>query len=169
MSCSIIITSTSSKALQQYNMTELELWLKNADANSFFDGLTAIEAKTLKDYLHGKLSPKKAASDFVQNFDLETIRNPSFQGHLEYLSAIAYDISDPRGQMKVVKLVVAIRNLRYGMNKGWHSKREMDLRKTTDLHSVLAEFAESLADDQDSNYFYPWILPSEVIHADNEF
>ena len=150
-------------------MTELELWLKNAHVNSFFDGLTATEAKTLKDYLHGKLSPKKAASDFVQNFDLETIRNQSFQGHLEYLSAIACDISDPRGQMKVVKLVVAIRNLRYGMKKGWHSKREMDLRKTTDLPGVLAEFAESLADDQDSNYFYPWILPPEVTHADNEF
>lgn len=71
--------------------------------------------------------------------------------------------------MKVVKLVVAVRNLRCGMKKGWHSKREMDLRKTTDLPGVLAEFAESLADDQDSNYFYPWILPPEVTHADNEF
>lgn len=78
-------------------MTELELWLKNTDTNLFFDGLTAIEAKTLKDYLYGKFFPKKATNNFVQNFDLESIRNPSFQGYLEYLSIIAYDISDPRG------------------------------------------------------------------------
>ena len=78
-------------------MTDLNVWLKNADANSYFDGLSATEAKTLKDYLHGKLSPKEAASDFVKNFDLGAKYNRSFQGHLDYLVAIACDVSDPRG------------------------------------------------------------------------
>lgn len=68
----------------------------------------------LKDYLHGKLSPNEAASDFVKNFDLEPICNPYFQDHLGYLAAIAYNVSDPRGQTKLVKLLVTIRNLRYG-------------------------------------------------------
>lgn len=76
----------------------------------------------LKDYFHGKLSPNEAASEFVKSFDLEPMCNRSFQGHLEYLAAIAYDVSDPRGQTKVVKLLVAIRNLRCGMKKGWHER-----------------------------------------------
>lgn len=126
----------------------------------FLMDLAATEAKTLKDYFHGKLSPNEAASEFVKNFDLEPMCNQSFQGHLEYLAAIAYDVSDPRGQTKVVKLLVAIRNLRYGMKKGWHSKREMDLRKNTDLHGVLCEFAETIADDQDNSYSFSSILPS---------
>lgn len=78
-------------------MIGLDLWLKNADANSFLDRLPAAELKTLKDYLHGKLSPNEAARDFVKSFDLEPICNPYFQDHLGYLSAIAYDVSDPRG------------------------------------------------------------------------
>lgn len=94
--------------------------------------------------------------------------NRSFQGHLEYLAAIAYDVSDLRGQIKVVKLLLAIRNLRYGMKKGWHLKREMGLRKGTGLHAVLAEFAETIADDQDSNYSCSSILPSKVTYANTK-
>lgn len=33
-------------------MLELASWFKKADANSFGEGLTATEAKALKDYLH---------------------------------------------------------------------------------------------------------------------
>ncbi|MCJ1346576.1 hypothetical protein MMC31_004794 [Peltigera leucophlebia] len=39
-------------------MTRLNLWLKDADVDSYFNGLTATEAKTLKDYLHGANSPQ---------------------------------------------------------------------------------------------------------------
>lgn len=56
-------------------------WFKNADANSFYEGLTATEARTLKDYLHGKLTPIEAATKFVENSDMEPVCNPSFQGH----------------------------------------------------------------------------------------
>lgn len=45
------------------------------------------------------------------------------------------------------------------MKKGWHSKREMDLRKDFDLYGVLSEFAEAIADDQDSNHSRSSILP----------
>ena len=49
-------------------MPVLTSWLKTADANSFYDGISATEAKTLKDYLHGKLTPMEAATRFVEKF-----------------------------------------------------------------------------------------------------
>lgn len=91
-------------------MPELASWLKNADANSF-----ATEAKALKDYLHGKLTPTAAATKFIEN--MEPVWNPSFQGHL---TAITCDVSDSRGQIKIVNPLVTIRNLRCGMKKGRH-------------------------------------------------
>lgn len=59
-------------------MTGLDLWLKITNTNSFFDKLTVAEAKLLKDYLYGKLSLNKAASNFVKNFNLEPICNLYF-------------------------------------------------------------------------------------------
>lgn len=106
----------------------------------------------MKDYLHGQLSPKQTASMFVQNFDLDLGFNRYFQGHLDHLAAIAYEAPDSRGQIKVVKLLVAVRNLRYHLKKGRFSKPEMDLRNETNLSQVLFEFGCSLADDQDCNY-----------------
>lgn len=146
-------------------MTDTDLWLKNADANSFFDRLPVIETKTLKDYLHGKLSPKETASDYVKGSDLEPVSNPSFHGHLEHLAAIAYDVSNLRGQIKVIKLLVAIRDLRYHLKKGWHSKREMDLRKQTDLSLVHSEFAEAIEDGQVSYYSCSSILSPYVANT----
>ena len=98
-----------------------------------------------------RLSPRptatqKAASEFVKNRDLDIGFNPY------ELAAIAYEAPDPPGQMKIVKLLVAIRNLRYHSKQGRHSKREMDLRNETDLSHVLFEFNTALADDQDCNY-----------------
>lgn len=52
-------------------MPELDLWLKGSDANSIFKELSVTETKTSKFYLHGKLSPEEAASEFIKNFDLE--------------------------------------------------------------------------------------------------
>lgn len=110
-------------------MPELASWLKNADANSFGEGLTATEAKALKDYLHGKFTPTAAAPKFIEN--MEPVWNPSFQGHL---TAITWDVSDSHGQIKIVNPLVPIRNLRCGMKKGRH-----------DLTYVLAEFGHSIA------------------------
>lgn len=114
----------------------------------------------MKDYLHGQLSPKQTASMFVKNFDLDLGFNRYFQGHLDQLAAIAYEAPDSRGQIKVVKLLVAVRNLRYHQKKGRFSKPEMDLRNETDLSQVLFEFGCSLADDQDCNYFCSSIMLS---------
>lgn len=133
-------------------MSCLELWLKSATANSILSRLPATEAETLKDYLHGQLSPKQAASEFVKNFDLDLGFNRFFQSHLDQLAAIAYEAPDSQGQIKLVMLLVAIRDLRYSQKKGRFSKVEMDLRNETDLSQVLFEFGCSLAEDQDCNY-----------------
>ena len=133
-------------------MSGLELWLKSTTANSILSSLPATEAKTLKDYLLGQLPTQKAASEFVKDRDLDIGFNPY------ELAAIAYEAPDPPGQMKIVKLLIAIRNLRYHSKQGRHSKREMDLRNETDLSHVLFEFNTALADDQDCNYSCSRIL-----------
>lgn len=89
-------------------------WLKNADANSFYEGLTATETKSLKDYLHGKLNPTVAAMKFIEN--MEPLRNPSF---LDHLAAIAWNLSDSRKQIKIVNPLVTL-HLRCGMKKVRH-------------------------------------------------
>lgn len=72
------------------------------------------------------------------------------------------------GQIKIVNLLVAIRNLRYGMEKGWHSKREMDLRGKTDLSYILCEFGHDIAEEQASDYSCLSVLPSEDTHANSQ-
>ena len=141
-------------------MPVLTSWLKNADENSFFDAISATVAKTLKDYLHDKLTPMEAATRFVENFDIESSFNLDFQHHLQCLAAIAYDVSDSRGQTKIVKLLAALSNLRYGMEKGWHSKREMDLRGKTDATTVLAELHIAMSDEFNGDYSRSSDLPS---------
>lgn len=53
-----------------------------------------------------------------------------------------------------VKLLVAIRNLRYHMKRGRHLSREMDLRNQIDLNLVFTEFAGALEGDQECNYSF---------------
>lgn len=98
-------------------MLELALWLKTADANSFYEGLPSKEFKVLKDYFQGKLTPAAAATQFTENIDMEPIYDQSFAHNMQYLLAMTWDVSDSRGQINIVKLLVAIRNLRYGMKK----------------------------------------------------
>ena len=65
-----------------------ELWVKSTTANSILLTLPATEAKTLKEYLHGKLSPKQAANEFGKNLDLDLDFN-------QYeLAEIAYQAPD---------------------------------------------------------------------------
>lgn len=80
---------------------------------SFYEGLTATEAKVLKDYLHGKLTPT-VATKFIENMEL--LRNPSF---LDHLAAIAWNLSDSRRQIKIVNPLVTL-HLRCGMKKVRH-------------------------------------------------
>lgn len=59
-------------------MPVLTIWLKNADANSFYNAISATVAKTLKNYLHDKLTPIKVATKFIENFDMEPAYNSDF-------------------------------------------------------------------------------------------
>lgn len=53
-------------------------------------GLTTTEAKALKDYFQGKLTPTVAATKFIENMDMEPVWNPSLQRYLQYLVAMAW-------------------------------------------------------------------------------
>ena len=102
----------------------------------------------------------EAATRFVENFDIESSFHLDFQHHLQCLAAIAYDVSDSRGQTKIVKLPAALSNLRYGIEKGWHSKREMDLGGKTDAITVLAELDIAMSDKFNGDYSRSSDLPS---------
>lgn len=56
-------------------------------------------------------------------------------------------------QKIIVKLMSTIRDLRYNIDKGIHSKLEMNVRKVTDLTYVLAELDVSLAEQQTGSFF----------------
>lgn len=149
-------------------MPELALWLKTADANFFYQELPSMEVKVLKDYFQGKLTPAVAATQFTENIDMEPIYNQSFAHNMQYLVAMTWDVSDSRGQIKIVKLLVAIRNLCYGMKKGWHSKCEMDLRGHTDISCILCEFGQSIVDEHAGDYSCSPVFSSEHIHANTQ-
>ena len=69
-------------------MPELALWLKTADANSFYEGLSSGEVKVLKDYFQGKLTPAEAATQFTENIDMEPIYDQSFAHNMQHLVAM---------------------------------------------------------------------------------
>lgn len=144
-------------------MPELVLWLKTADANYFYEGLTSPEVKVLIDYFQGKLTPTVAATQFTKNIDMEPIFDRAFAHNMQYLVGMTWDVSDSRGQIEIVKLLVAIRNLRYGMKKGWHSKYEMDLRGNTNNSYLLCEFDQTIADEHDGDYSCSRVLSSEHV------
>lgn len=141
-------------------MSELDLWLKKADADSYYEDLGATKAQALKGYLNGKLPPKEVARKFIEGFDLEIPYNRHFREILTYLIPSCYETSDSRAHRKIVKLMVAMRNLRYSMVTGMHSKHEMDLRKETDLKTVLCELGRSSKNVINSvrAFCHPWIL-----------
>ena len=112
-------------------MSEIDLWIKNADANTFYEYLSATEIKVLEDYLHDKFPLKEATRELTKNYDLELPYSPNFTTIPGCLTMIALDVLNSHEQTKIVNLMVAIRDLRHGMEKGHYSKHKMDLRKET--------------------------------------
>ena len=139
-------------------MSEIDLWIKNADANTFYEYLSAKEIKVLEDYLHDKFPLKEAAYELTKNYDLELPYSPNFISIPNCLTMIAFDVSNSHEQTKIVNLMVAIRDLRNGMEKGHYSKHKMDLRKETNLAFVLPELHVDIAEVQDCNYPYFFIF-----------
>ena len=75
-------------------MSEIDLWIKNADANTFYEYLSAREIKVLEDYLHDKFPLKEAAYELTKNYDLELPYSPDFSCIPNCLTMIAFDVSD---------------------------------------------------------------------------
>lgn len=120
-------------------MSELDEWLENADAISYFEGLDKTKVQAIKGYLKGGHHPKEVARKLLEHVNLKIPYDPLLRMILSCLIPPCYETSDSRTQKKIVILMSAMRDLRYNMDEGMHSKREMDLRNNTDLTYVLAE------------------------------
>lgn len=135
-------------------MSEIDLWIKNADANTFYEYLSVREIKVLENYFHDKFPLKEATRELIKNYNLELLYSPNFTIIPGCLTTIALDVSNSHEQTKIVNLIVAIRDLRQGMEKGHYSKHKMDLRKETNLAFVLPKLHVDIAEVQDCNYPY---------------
>lgn len=77
----------------------------------------------MKCYVKGELHPNEVARELIKDVDLEISYISLFRKILSCLIPPCYETSDPRVQKKIVKLMSAMRDLRYNMDKGMHSKR----------------------------------------------
>lgn len=63
-------------------------------------------------------------------------------------------------QIKIVMLMSAIRGLWYNMDKGLHSKLEMDLREDTELANALVGLGVPLAEQHKGTLSLSSFLPA---------
>lgn len=75
-------------------MPKLALWLKTANANSFYEGLPSLEVKVLKDYFQGKLTPAVTATQFTENIDIKPIYDLFSAHNMLYLVVMTWNVSD---------------------------------------------------------------------------
>lgn len=134
-------------------MSEFDTWLKNADAISYFEGLDKTKVQAIKGYLKGGHHPKEVARKLLEHVYLTMPYDPLLRMILSYLIPPCYEISDSRTRTKIVILMSAMRDLRYNMDEGIHSKREMDLRGNTDLTYVLTELDMVLLEQHTGSLF----------------
>ena len=143
-------------------MPELDPWLINPKVCEY---LSTEEGKALRDYLNDKLPLKKAARKLTRYYYLELSYDRLFQKVTDILSLIAIDLSDSCKQRKIVKFLVALRNLRSRMEKGFYSKHNMNRRKETNLRYVLPELNETIKQDAYCEFYPPKILMSYCTKA----
>ncbi len=96
-------------------MSELDIWLKNADAISYFEGLDKTKVKAIKGYLKGGHPPKVVARKLLEHVDLKMPYDPLLRMILSCLIPLCYETSDSRTQKKIVMLMSAMRDLRYNI------------------------------------------------------
>lgn len=134
-------------------MSELDIWLKNVVAISYFEGLDKTKVQAIKGYLKGGHHPKEVARKLLEHVDLKMPYNTLLRMILNCLIPPCYETSDSRTQEKIAILMSAMRDLRYNMDEGINSKREMDLRNNTDLTYVLAELGLVLSEQHTGSLF----------------
>lgn len=135
-------------------MSELDSWVRNSEV---YDYLTTKNGKPLKDYLLDKLPLQEAVFELVKHHELQLKFDESLQNATDILSLTAMDLSDSYKQRKIVKFLVALRNLRYKMEKGFHSKRETNLRQEPSLAYVLPELNVSIEEGTNCKFYHPII------------
>ena len=138
-------------------MPKLDSWLTNPEV---YEYLITKEGKALRDYLNDKLPLKEAACKLARHYNLALFYDESFQKVTDILCLIAIDLSDLCKQRKIVKFLVALRNLRNRMEKGFYSKHQMNLRKATNLSFVLPELTETIEKNAYCEFYHPRILMS---------
>ncbi len=132
-------------------MSELDSWVRNSEV---YDYLTTKNGKPLKDYLLYKFPLQEAVFELVKHHELQLKFDKSLQNVTDILFLIAMDLSDSYKQRKIVKFLVVLRNLRYKMEKGFHSKRETNLRQEPNLAYVLPELNVSIEEGTNCKFYH---------------
>lgn len=107
-------------------MSDLDSWFKAREDESFFENLSATGLQTVKDYLYGNITTADAAIKYTANIDIQELNDKYMYIHLAYLVIPGYQVSGLYVQGEVVKLLAAIRDLRY---KSWRHLNRYIQRK----------------------------------------
>lgn len=125
------------------NMSELDLCFTKPEVYEYLN-LNTEEGKALKDYLYGQISPREAAHTIHRSTKLALRPNPYFEKVIDILTLIAIDLSDSRKLRKIVKILVALRNLRFLPNGAFHLGRWVAWNKESHEIFVLSEIQTTI-------------------------
>lgn len=111
-------------------MSDFDLCLTNPEV---YEYLNRKEGQPLKDYLYDEIPLKEAAVKIYEYYESALWgRHLYLEKVMDILTLIAIDLSDSWKLKKIVKLLVALRNLR------WKPMREFYLGYSVDLNASLA-------------------------------
>ena len=128
-------------------MSDLHSWFKAREDESFFENLSATGLQTMKDYLYGSITTADAAIKYTANINIQDLNDKDMYNHLAYLVIPGYQVSGLYVQGQVVKLLAAIRDLRY---KSWEASQSIHLGKASAPELVLTELCIILSEEYDS-------------------
>ena len=137
-------------------MSDLDSWFKAREEESFFENLSETGLQTMKDYLYGNITPADAAIKYTANINIQDPNDMTMYIHLAYLVIPAFQVPGLYVQGQVVKLLAAIRDLRY---KSWVASQSIHLEKRSAPELVLTELYVILSEEYDSR------LPVPIHHA----
>ena len=133
-------------------MSDLDSWFKAREEESFFENLSDTGLQTMKDYLYGNITPADAAIKYTANLNIQDLYDKTMYNHLAYLIIPAFQVPGLYVQGQVVKLLAAIRDLRYN---SWAASQSICLETRSAPECVLAELYVILSEEFDCRLSFP--------------
>lgn len=132
-------------------MSELDLCLTKPEV---YEYLNIVEGKALKDYLYDQISLNDAALTIHRSTNSALRPNQYFEKVMDILTLIAIDLSDSRKLRKIVKILVALRNLRFLPNGAFYLGRWVAWRKVPHEIIVLRELQTTIGRYLNCGFFF---------------